>query len=213
MDHNRIETVWLWCTDAYTRHGRKLVMPRGTDPTKTYQWRYTTAIANKFSEWGLDDDAAQKFIDIAVLVAKERGLLHKGLAILHQADMLNLCYERLGIEATINTWTLTALRQIHTWVQHQAAGLDLYQVLLSRDDPGELPLISIWYHASHLSPLYLALSRPCRTALADLSSADRAALPSPATLYLLKTKFLQDRRNLAQVQAIFASDRRMPCQS
>ncbi len=71
MDSNRIKEVWLWCTEAYLRCGRKLSLPEGTDPAKTYQWRYVAAIAKKFEEWDLSDEAAQKFIGIAAQTAKQ----------------------------------------------------------------------------------------------------------------------------------------------
>lgn len=214
VDDNRVLNVWSWCSEAYLRAGRKLSLPAGTDPAKTYQWRYAAAIAKKFEEWDLDDDAAKKFIDIAVRTAKERGMLQKGLAILHQANMLQLCYEKLVAECDNNKRNLDSLRHVRAWFVKKVAGRDALEMLLGRANPDEFCNLTMWYQASRLPPLYLALSSSCRKALARLNRDcpdERGMLPRHTELHLLREEFLKDAGNLKQARDIFAQDWREPC--
>lgn len=215
MDDARVLDVWSWCSDAYLRQGRRLSLPAGTDPVKTYQWRYATAIAKKFEEWDLPDEAAKKFIDIAVRIAKEKNLLNKGLAILHQNNMLTLCYERLQAESASNSHAIDSLRHIRSWVNKRLGGVDALKMLLDRVDHGGFCNLTMWFQASRVSSLYLALSRSCSKALARLNRDypdERGLLPRAAELYLLREDFLKDQGNLTQAREIFAQDWREPCQ-
>lgn len=214
MDNTRFFTVWTWCSEAYLRHGRKLQLPKGTEPSKTYQWRYVTAISKKFDEWELSDDAAKKFIDIAVSIAKEQNVLHKGLAVLHQSNMLERCYERLGQESDGNGQTLDSLRHINAWLAKKIGTRNMLGVLLSRENPDGFCNLVMWYQASRLTPLYLSLSRSCLRAIATLNRDhpdERGLLPKDTEIYLLRDGFLRDTSNLHQAREIFAQDWREPC--
>lgn len=214
VDDTRVLNVWSWCSDAYLRHGRKLSLPAGTDPAKTYQWRYITAIARKFEEWELTDDAAQKFIDIAVRIAKEKGLLNKGLSVLHQANMLSLCYDRLLVESDTNAQNLDSLRHVRGWLLNKCDGRDLLETLLQRANYDGHCNLTLWYKATRISTLYLALSRACNRALARLNRDtpdERSYLPQATELWLIRDSFLKDDGNVSQARIIFAEDWRETC--
>lgn len=214
MDDARVLNVWSWCSEAYLRAGRRLSLPAKTDPCKTYQWRYAQAIAKKFEEWDLSDEAAKKFIDIAVRTAKERGMLQKGLAVLHQTNMLALCYDKLQAESASNSQTLESLRHVRSWLDKKIGSGDAVEVLLRRADPEGFCNLTMWFQASRISPLYLALSRSCSKALARLnrdSQDERGLLPKVTELYLLREEFLKDQGNCSQAREIFEQDWREPC--
>ncbi len=219
MEHSqanddRILDVWSWCSDAYLRHGRRLSLPVGTDPTKTYQWRYATKLASKFTEWKLSEEASKKFIDIAVKIAKENQMLKKGLAIFHQNNMLTLCYEQLCVESESNKLHANSIKFIHAWLHEKCADRPVLEVLLDRNDPESYCNLTMWFQASRLSPLYLAISKACRKALEELESHEdeRSILPRSTELYLLRQSFYQDAGNVAKVRAIFEKDWRKTCQ-
>ncbi len=216
VDADRVMDVWSWCSAAYLRHGRKLSLPAGTDPAKTYQWRYATAIAKKFGEWDLSDDAATKFIDIAVGIAKEKGLLNKGLSILHQHNMLELCHQKLQEESTHNTRTLESIRFVKSWLDKKIAGNNAVEVLSDRNDPYGFCNLTMWFQASRISPLYLALSRSCSKVLTRLDSEnqdERGLLPKTTELYIIRSDFLKDQGNRRQARTILEQDwREPPCQ-
>lgn len=214
MDDVRVLNVWSWCSEAYLRAGRKLSLPAKTDPTKTYQWRYAQAIARKFEEWDLSDEAAKKFIDIAVRTAKERGMLQKGLAVLHQTNMLATCYDKLKTESTSNAQSLDSLRYVRSWLYKKTGDEDQLTVLLHRAELDTFCNLTVWFQASRISPLYLALSRTCSKALARLNrdfQDERGLLPKTTELYLLRNGFLKDQGNCSQVREIFAQDWRESC--
>lgn len=206
-------TVWGWCSEAYIRHGIKLQFPARTNPQKTYQWRYAKAIALKFDEWDFDEATSKQFIDIAVVHAKETGVLRKGLATLHQANMLEICYEKLKTQSDTNRQAIDSLRYIHNWLTQRANG-NLFETLLQRANADELCNLVQWVQASRISPLYLSLSRTCGQALARLAKLhpdERALLPKTTTLYMLRANFLEDVGNVELAKQIFGSDWRKLC--
>lgn len=214
ISDERISAVWDWCSEAYLRHGSKLTFPAKTDPRKTYQWRFARAIATKFAEWKFDEPTARWFIDIAVRYAKESGVMRKGLAILHQENMLGICYERLQEELHASRQHLDVLRHMRAWLLTETKGNDQVDVLLSRLSFGGYCNLVVWYQTSKLSPLYIALSRNCNKVLARLSKdypLERELLPRPAQLFALRAAFLRNLDNLKQAKEIFNNDWRESC--
>lgn len=206
-------TVWGWCSEAYIRHGFKLQFPAHTNPTKTYQWRYVKAIAVKFAEWNFDEQTAKHFINIAVVHGKEAGVLRKGLAALHQANMLEICYKKLKDQSDTNRQSLDSLTHIRDWLYQRSDG-DILKTLLYRNDADEFCNLVKWVQASRLSPLYLSLSKVCGLALARLQvshSNERELLPKTTKLYMLRSEFLEDAGNVEQAKRIFGPDWRKLC--
>ena len=213
LSDEQIMTVWDWCFETYIQHNVKLQFPAHTDPTKTYQWRYVRAIALKFAEWGFDEPTSRKFIDIAVAHAKEVGVFRKGLAALHQTNLLKICYSKLQSQSDTNGQSLDSLRHMHNWLANRSNG-NMIDTLLYRDDVDELCNIVKWVLASRLSPLYLSLSKVCGQALARLSTSgrvEREFLPKTTKLYMLRSEFLEDANNVNQAIRIFGPDWRRMC--
>ena len=113
LSEEQIMTVWHWCFETYIRHNVKLQFPAHTDRTKTYQWRYVRAIALKFAEWDFDESTSRQFINIAVDHAKEVGVFRKGLAALHQSNLLEICYAKLQSQSDTSNQSLDSLRHMH----------------------------------------------------------------------------------------------------
>ncbi len=211
-DH--IFTILNWCTEAYLRYGRKLNLPQNTDPTKTYQWRYAAAIAKKFVEWNFDDETSKRFIDVAIRHANHIGIMQKGLAALHQGNMLDVCYKIFLDESTTNTQILDSLLFMRNWLKQKAGPRDLKTILTTCSEPGGFHNITLWYQASRISALYLSLSKVCNQALAVLNrdfSDERGLLPKQTQLYLTRAGFLNDNGNLVRAREIFINDWREPC--
>jgi hypothetical protein len=211
---SRVWDVWCWCSEAYLRYGRKLTLPAGTDPTKTYQWRYATAIAKKFDEWDFDMDTAKQFIDVAIRHSQQSGTMQKGLAALHQANILSVCYEKLKAETKENRQALDSLQYIRDWLRRKSGKQELTVALLARQDPDGLCNLVMWYQASRITPLFMALSRSCSRALAQLGrdhQDERGLLPRQTTLYIVRTDFLRDSGNASKAREILAHDWRESC--
>jgi hypothetical protein len=213
ISEERIMTVWGWCSEVYLQHGFRLAFPAKTDPTKTYQWRYARSIASKFDEWEFDEGTAKKFISIAVLHCKQAGVIRKGLAALHQSNLLQICYDKLQEQADVNKQCVGSIEHIHAWLMDRS-GDDLLETLLYRRDPDEFCNLVKWVQASRISRLYLALSKTCGKALARLAKShpeEREILPKTTMLYMLRVEFTEDASNITQTKRILGSDWRELC--
>jgi hypothetical protein len=208
LTDDQIMTVWDWCSDAYLQHGIRLKLPANTDHTKTYQWRYTRAIANKFAEWDFDEAASKQFIQIAIRHCKNAGVLRKGLASLHQHNLLKICYDQMTRKANSNVQSIDTIAYINSWLRKKAKG-DLFKQLLHREDKDEYCNLVKWYNASKITKLYLAISKTCGKALIGLQKVnpeERSLLPQDTTLYMLRTEFAEDDDNLRAVKQILGND-------
>ncbi len=215
ISDERIQDVWDLCVTAYLQHGRKLTFPQFTDPKKTYQWRYVKALATKLDEWDFDDETSKSFINIAVRHTKECGLLNKGLAALHQGNMLQICYDELKKSVDNNNQSIESLKQIKQWIDRTVGDRDHTQYMLKRKDRDALCNLVMWYHASKVSPLYLSLSRSCGKAMSGLSKTDqaqRSMLPKSTDLYKIRLRFIEDRTNKRLARELFKNDWRELCQ-
>lgn len=214
ISDDQVFIVWDWCVGAYLQHGRKLSFPKHTDPRKTYQWRYAKALAAKLEEWDLDEETSRRFISVAVKHAKECGKLNKGLAALHQGNMLQICLDDLKKCEDNNNQSNSSLEHIKRWFDSQVGDKDPVKLLLKRRDPDAFCNLVIWYQASKLSPLFLSLSRSCGKAMAKLAKQDqheRGLLPKSTELYRIRSQFLEDLNNKKQAHNILQDDWRELC--
>jgi hypothetical protein len=203
-DENRVLDVWQWCSEVYIQYGRKLTFPADTDPSKTYQWRYVKAITQKFEEWDFDEPTAKRFIDIAIERSKILGIMHKGLAALHQKNLLDLCYKILQEECKNNDQDIESIKFTKDWLDGRAKNFGLTQVLLDRDDPDSFCNLVKWYQASKISDLYLSLSKSCRRAIVEIEGTDeRTLLPKATTLHKVRLKFISNLANKKELEKIF----------
>lgn len=212
---DRIYQVWYWCRDAYLRiAGRRLNLPKDTDHTKTYQWRYMEALQRRFEQWEFDDQLCVAFIDVAVRYAKERRLLGKGLSIFLQGNILDECHASLRNQARKDDDVLAILRRTKQWLDQQACGGDLVALLSERDGIGAYPNIVRWYDGGQLPEIYLAISRSCGIVTARLAKShpgERALLPKDARLFLARNAILRGARVKSDVHNILQDDWRRPC--
>ena len=211
VDQNRTWQIWQWCSDAYLRYGHRLTLPANTEPYKTYQWRYLTAISSKFDEWGFDDQTAEKFINLAVGYAKRLNILRKGLAVLHQNNILTKCYEMLQNEVDSDQRVIDMLRRSKEWVDKQCGEKSLIDVMLSRANEDGFCNLTIWYRSNKISDLYLALSRSCCRALATLNGFESSVFPSKAHLYMMRIELSKNVHVLKAARRILFDDWRELC--
>ncbi len=205
---DRVMAVWEWCYDVYLQHGVRIAFPTNTDPHRTYQWRFVSSITKKFSEWGFDDHTAKRFIEIAIDQAKKRGVLRKGLAALHQSNMLDICYKIITSQQHDNTDQIKSLTLMKRWYDAHVGQNDPMKILLQRRTRKALPNIILWYQASTLSDLFLALSKACGLAIAKLQDnvVEKRMLPTTTSLYLLRSEFLSERNNRQITRTLFGID-------
>lgn len=184
------QEVWQWCFESYLRHNIKLKLPTARDYTNTYQWRFVKAITKKFKEWDFNPDTCKRFIDVAVDHAKELGVLRKGLAVLHQHNMMEICYKKLKAEDERNDFILLKLEDTKKFLRSLDAK-NLLVYLLKRSHNKALMNITSLFLAKKLPLEFLALNKEAIKALSHIDRLypeERNLLPSDASLYLCRKK-------------------------
>lgn len=202
--------IWKWCQDAYLRHGGiKLTIPSNTPFHNTYQYRYAGLMAKRFTEWGFDEPASRRFIEMAAEYAREKKLIHKGLSVLCQSNMMNVMYEKLLQESDQSTYVISSLAGIHSWITDRSGKRKPVDVMLSRETPDANCNLIKWYGERRVNDLYLSLSASCGNALSILTKrypSERLEVPSQARLYLTRLQFSKNKTNIAAAKRIFQGD-------
>ena len=121
--------------------------------------------------------------------------------------MLNICYDILTSEKNANDSILSTLEPIKKWYDSQV-GSDPLRTLLQRNGYDTMSNIVTWYQAKRLTDHFIALSKTCIKAVMRLQNdqVEARLLPTPVSLYLLRSEFLSDLGNVSASQAIFGND-------
>jgi len=207
ISDQEIYKVWNWCSDTYLQYGIKIAFPANTDPKKTYQWRYTSGIVKKFKEWEFQEETAKMFIQVAVVQAKRKGVLRKGLAALHQHNILDICHKIVINQSKENVSIVDSLKSMKEFYDNKIGSKDPLQVLLYRPSPRALTNITQWYQSNKISELFIALSKHCTKAVSRLTeTVDYQLLPKQTSLYMLRQEVITDASKSHKVSAIFQND-------
>jgi hypothetical protein len=207
--------TWQWCQEAFAAHGIKLSFPKNTNPQKTYQWRYVTRLTHKIDEWGLDKPTAKAFISFAVGYVKEQRLLHKGLSVFFQNNMMDICYNRMKSHSSLSHDRIKHLWSSHKFVLARCGHKTTVCALLGRESFGKMHNVVRWHKSGDVSRVYLAASIACTEALEELatiSPSERDLLPSRSELYCLLVDLSKDDSFRSQAKVTLENDWRTLCQ-
>ncbi len=198
ISDERIYEILQWCNDCYALYSYKIQFPKGTDPSKTYQWRYLRSLAQKFEEWQFTDETIHKFLNITINHAYGLGILNQGLSVLHKNSMLEVCYKKLQTDIKQHEQNSGSVEFIHKWLKQTIGSKDPFVELTRRTRIDSYCNLTFWFASNKINPLYLALSKVCRRSLnvlTDQFPRERLQLPKDTTLYLLRTDFLSVAQN------------------
>lgn len=222
VDKEAIYQTLKWCTAAYLQHGhRKVQLPKDTDPTKTYQWRYMEALTRKFQEWDFGETQRKSFIEIAVQYAARNKLTNKGLSIFMQSNLLDICLEEtrkrdggkrdiVGVITRTHAWLMVELEN-YRQKSKSRADKSLVDMLLHSETMGGYSNLVRWFQDGHLPEQYLVLSRACGICIGRLAgSVDRSLLPKDSKLFMLRMALLNDNAIKFSVRNILNDDWRKP---
>ena len=204
--------TWKWCQEAFAQHGIKLTFPKNTNPQKTYQWRYVTRLAHKIDEWELDKPTARAFIYFAVCYIREKRLLHKGLSVFFQNNMMDVCFDRMQKHASSSSNRLMQLSTTREFIAARCRNRPTIAVLLSRESFDKMRNIVRWFKSGDITAPYLALSTACTEALAKLAVVapdERNLLPSESELCCLAINLTKDGDFRQKAKDILDNDWRM----
>jgi hypothetical protein len=204
--------TWKWCQEAFAQHGIKLTFPKNTNPQKTYQWRYVTKLACKLDEWGLDRSTAKAFINFTVGYVKEKKLLHKGMSVFFQDNMMDVCYDRMRKHSSNACSKIARFQKVHEFIITRCHNKSEVAVLLSRKSFDKMRNIVVWHRAGDITTQYLALSTACTEALSKLALVapdERGLLPTESELYCLAIRCSRDDDFRSKAKTILGNDWRM----
>jgi len=208
QDYDRLLALWQICFEAYIKQGHKLSLPKNTDPSRTYQWRYLQALDRKLREWDFDRALIISFITVVAEYAKRNKLIHKGLSVFCQSNILDKCYYRLKELQVFSQSHVAKVRQCKRWFDGEMNG-DVVSILLHRDRRGAYPNIVKWYQAGLLYDSLLAISKICGMAMLRLNTEDkdsRQQLPNLSTLTHLRATLQEDKSVWADLRDIMGDD-------
>lgn len=199
--------LWNLCRAAYLRHSNiNLTFPEGTDPQRTYQWRYLKCLEGKLHKWRMDEIKTRQFIDVVAAYAKERGLHRKGLAVFMQGNILDVCHQKL---LSMKVKESTLVQKLQATADFLAKYPDQINAMLARPQYGSWMNLTDWYRSSKIDETYLAISRSCTTALSRISkidAAERAVLPDAVHLYRVRASKLRDAAFVLTARNILGDD-------
>jgi hypothetical protein len=204
--------AWKWCQEAFAQHGIKLTFPKNTNPQKTYQWRYVTKLACKLDEWGLDRATAKAFINFTVGYVKEKKLLHKGMSVFFQDNMMDVCYSRMRKHSSSACSKIVRFQKVHEFITTKCHSRSKTATLLNRESFDKMRNIVIWYKTGDITSQYLALSAACTEALSKLAIVapdERSLLPTESELYCLAVNLMKDGDFRSKAKAILSNDWRI----
>lgn len=187
------QEVWQYCFESYLRQGIKLKLPNAKDHTKTYQWRFIKSITKKFKEWDFDPDTCQRFIDIAINHAKELGVINKGLAVLHQQNMMTICYKKLKTEADNSIHMIKRLESTIEFLDSLNL-TDVRVYLLKRPTKQAFTNLTSLFFAKKMSLEFLSINKSAISILNSLEIThphERDMLPTDAAMYLCRRRIFE----------------------
>ncbi len=126
--------------------------------------------------------------------------MRKGLAVLHQKNMLETCYRIVQQQEADNHLLIELLEQTHGWVSSMSSSLS------DKSSPDSPLNIVLWYQANKLPDLYLSLSQSCDDAMSLLSEEDRSILPRTPVLRRIRKQFLSEISNERAAKRILKDD-------
>ena len=206
----KVFTVYSWFKDEMGRAGRKIKLPKCSDPTKTYQFRWTKSFANKcYNELGLDDKIVKILIGDIVNYAKRKRVLDRGTQILCMSNITDICYEGLKTLADDEASLIEELRSCRIFLREQVNDKNTLVCKLVEPSPGGFSNLLFWFNQGYLTEVFMALSKTCSQALARLPEGEKQELPSKFKLFRICTHTVSQDL-LPQLQAVMGEDLRIP---
>jgi hypothetical protein len=206
---DRVFELYQLFRQAMQRHGKMISFPKKTDPTKTYSWRYLVNFLEKVDELELGDEILPRIVDAVVAHAKQHDLLHRGIAVLDQKNLFDVCYAKFERDARSEDNLITEIRKSYDFIrkqQKQCPDRSVTQLLSQRSSARAYANIVSWHKAGYITLGYIAVSKACRRALVELQTHELTLLPAPRELLKLKIRLIMDKEIAAELRTFMGND-------
>lgn len=180
--------------------GNKNVLPEGTEPEDTYQWRYASKFLSLMEEMQVDWDTIRNIIYYSVKYIKNHGnLWSRGLWALTRKDLIEIAYKQSQEDNKQLKNELANLKNNYEFIK--SANFDLINSV-----NGGYPNIVKWYDNKSISITYLSLSESCRKAIEKLDEFDRQALPDNNEILKIRLNVLMNKEIKNKIKLIMKND-------
>ena len=199
------EQVFTICQDIYKGFGIDLKFPKARDVTKTYQYRYLTAICDKFIQWDLDLNEVKRFLAIAIGNSFKHKTIKKGLSALHQKNLLQISYEQLiSSNNTLSQIDQTS-QSVYLFLKQFCDEKSAYTILSKREGPRSNMVLTNLFQAGKINIEFLAINNLCRKIAMDAISKDlqdAMFLPTLGKLYVVNRDLSANNANFTNFKTI-----------
>jgi hypothetical protein len=199
------EQVFTICQDIYKSFGIDLKFPKARDVTKTYQYRYLTAICDKFIQWDLDLNEVKRFLAIAIGNSFKHKTIKKGLSALHQKNLLQISYEQLiSSNNTLSQIDQTS-QSVYLFLKQFCDEKSAYTILSKREGPRSNMVLTNLFQAGKINIEFLAINNLCRRIAMDAISKDlqdAMFLPTLGKLYVVNRDLSANNANFTNFKTI-----------
>lgn len=199
------EQVFTICQDIYKGFGIDLKFPKARDVTKTYQYRYLTAICDKFIQWDLDLNEVKRFLAIAIGNSFKHKTIKKGLSALHQKNLLQISYEQLiSSNNTLSQIDQTS-QSVYLFLKQFCDEKSAYTILCKREGPRSNMVLTNLFQAGKINIEFLAINNLCRKIAMDAISKDlqdAMFLPTLGKLYVVNRDLSANNANFTNFKTI-----------
>jgi len=182
--------------------GRR-VIPKNTDPQKTYQYRYAAKFLKNMKNFGdISWETIQKIIFYAVEYAKEHekdNVFTRGLWILTKSNIIDIAYRKAKDEDQTKQLDLDKVIRSQEFVNE-------HNYEFSDAPDGGFPNIVAWYDSGKISLTYIAMSESCKKALSNLGEVDKRMLPNQREITKRRIKCLMDKEYQKQLKNVLNMD-------
>lgn len=191
-----------------SRYKKLVAFPKNTDPKKTYAWRYLVQFIDRVDSLELGEKDLDLIIPAVVCQAHKSGLLHRGIAILDQKDLLSSCQTKLEYEAKGERTAIESIKRSKSFVWRYARekGLSVCDALAYRASRQAYANITSWYETNQISASYLAVSGCCKRAFGTLSLSELKLFPTAKNLLKIRLSLTGREDLLVQLRTILADD-------
>ena len=180
--------------------GRKNIIPKDTDPTETYHWRYAAKFVANMEAHGMSWDSVRKVIPCVIEYMRENGGLSKGLWALTRKDVIDISCTKLKEQEESQQKETQILEQNYAFIKTRNFDLSTCQ------NEGGYPNIVIWFINKRVSLTYLAMSESCRIAMKQLSDTDRSMLPKQREIERRRVMCFIDKSRLKNIKSVMLDD-------
>lgn len=177
------------------------VIPKGTAPEKTYQYRYAAKFLRNMK--GVSWETIQKIVYYAIEYAREnekKSVWTRGLWVLTKSNIIDIAYKKAKEEDEKRKSDLSKVIKSKEFAQKNN-----FEFTKSMIDGG-FPNLVTWYDSGKISLTYLAMSESCKKAYVTLDKTDKRMLPSQEEIVKRRIKCLIDTEYKKQLKDILKSD-------